>query len=397
MSASLGVWWCATVLAPVAPVVAQMPPSAVETRVGRSPGFVLNGSNNQDLSGKSVSGAGDVNGDGLDDVVVGAYLASPDGQSGAGRSYVVFGKRGGGPVELATLENGTSRDGFVINGSTGGDSSGYSVGGAGDVNGDGLDDVIVGADFSSPDGRSGAGRSYVVFGKRGGGPVELATLENGTSRDGFVINGSNADDRSGISVSGAGDVNGDGLNDVIVGTLRASPDGRSEAGRSYVVFGKHNTRPMELADIENGAGLGGFVINGSAAQDRAGGDVGGAGDVNGDGLDDVIVAANSAMPAGRSYVVFGKRGGGPVELATLEDGTSRDGFVINGSNEDGNSSGSVDGAGDVNGDGLDDVIVGASQADPDGRYNAGRSYVVFGKRNTHPVELAELETAGQNP
>nr|WP_256997570.1 integrin alpha [Gloeobacter morelensis] len=127
---------------------------------------------------------------------------------------------------------------------------GRSVSGARDVNGDGLDDVIVGSRYAYLDGRNRAGRSYVVFGKRNTQPVEVADFESGSSRDGFVINGSKEGDFSGESVSGAGDVNGDGLDDVLVGAPDADPAGRYDAGRSYVVFGKRNTQPVELADLE---------------------------------------------------------------------------------------------------------------------------------------------------
>jgi hypothetical protein len=186
----------------------------------------------------------------LVDVIVGAIKAAPGGKSYAGRSYVVFGKRNTQPVELSAVESGTSRGGFVINGSDSYNYSGFSVSGAGDVNGDGLADVIVGAKNAAPNGKSYAGRSYVVFGKRNNKPVELSALESAASRGGFAINGSNAYDLSGFSVSGAGDVNGDGLADVIVGAPYADPNGKHGAGRSYVVLGKRNTQPVELSGLE---------------------------------------------------------------------------------------------------------------------------------------------------
>ncbi|WP_287129405.1 integrin alpha [Candidatus Cyanaurora vandensis] len=160
---------------------------------------------------------------------------------------MVFGKRNIQPVELSRIENGTSQAGFVINGSNTYDLSGGAVSGGGDVNGDGLADVLVGAPFADPSGRTSAGRSYVVLGKRDTQPVELSRIENGTSQAGFVINGSNTYDFSGDSVSGGGDVNGDGLADVLVGAPGADPSGRSSAGRSYVVFGKRNSQPVELS------------------------------------------------------------------------------------------------------------------------------------------------------
>ncbi len=111
-----------------------------------------------------------------------------------------------------------------MNGIDVGDQSGRSVSGAGDVNGDGLPDLIVGA----------RGESYVVFGKAGTTPVNLSDVAAGTG--GFVMNGIDVDDFSGGSVSGAGDVNGDGLADLIVGASSADPGGRDRAGESYVVF-----------------------------------------------------------------------------------------------------------------------------------------------------------------
>ncbi len=134
-------------------------------------------------------------------------------------------------------------------------------------------------------------------------PVDLADVAAGTA--GFVINGIEVGDWSGRSVSGAGDVNGDGLADLIVGAHGGDPNGTGSAGESYVVFGKANTTAVNLADVV--AGTGGFVISGIDFGDTSGWSVSGAGDVNGDGLDDVIVGAHGGSSfAGNSYVVFGK-------------------------------------------------------------------------------------------
>ncbi len=352
-------------------------------------GFAMDGEQPFDYAGFSVGAAGDINGDGVPDVVVGAW-ASDANANNAGRSYVVFGQ--GEPSSLALAEIAGGAGGFALDGELAGDFSGVSVSGVGDVNGDGLDDVLIGAFQADPNGPN-SGRAYVVFGKQDTELVALSQVAQGVG--GFRLDGGAAQDFSGVSVAAAGDVNGDGLDDVLVAGSNASPNGVGGAGQTYVVFGKQETDAVALDEVA--AGAGGFAINGEAPADASGFSVGPAGDVNGDGVADVIIGAFRAdingANSGRAYVVFGKQDDTEaIELSAVAQGDG--GFAIDGEAAQDYAGWSVSGAGDINGDGLDDLVIGAHQHDAAGQGDAGRAYLVFGKIGTESVSLAALGGGG---
>ena len=297
-------------------------PALIDLSALGSGGFVILGDASLDAAGASVSSAGDVNGDGFDDLIIGAP-GGDDGGSYAGEAYVIFGKAGGfATVDLATL---APADGFIIQGDAAGDRAGVSLSSAGDVNGDGYDDIIVGAP-GGDDGGTDAGEAYVLFGKAGGfANIDLSNL---AAADGFIIVGPDGshelgdrNGQTGHSVATAGDINGDGFDDLIIGTRYGDLSGLN-AGEAYVLFGKAGGfTNIDLAALAPDAG---FVIRGDDTFNYAGWSVSSAGDVNGDGLDDVIVGARNSA----ACVVFGRVGGFTnIDVASL---AATDGCTIQG-------------------------------------------------------------------
>lgn len=295
------------------------------------------------------------------------------------------------PVIDLPMLNGV--DGVRFDSAALGDGNGRSVA-AGDINGDGIDDMIIGAPSADPGGRSSAGSVFVVFGRSADGPggafpamVNLGSLD-GTN--GFRLDGVLASDATGRSVACAGDVNGDGVDDVIASAPLADPNGLSLAGSVFVFFGRDTSGPggafpaaIELSALN---GTDGFRMNSAFIVERCGNAVASAGDVNDDGVGDMIIGAESAAmggtAGGRAYVVFGRDtsavGAFPavMSLSTLN---GANGFILNGANITEECGASVACAGDVNGDGVDDLIIGAPGADPGGVGNAGSTYVFYGR------------------
>ncbi|MGA9117435.1 MAG: FG-GAP-like repeat-containing protein, partial [Bacteroidota bacterium] len=358
-----------------------------------------------DLFGYSVADAGDFNCDGYRDVIVGAPFAHVGGVADAGKAYVYY----GGPA-FATRAH------LTLSGLATNDNFGWSVAGAGDVNGDGCSDVVVGAPFyDAPFANSGAaflflggaspgatphrivqgeeandwfGYAVAIAGdlnQDGYGDVAVGAPEYGTARGRvYVYRGANAlpspwtahatydgsaDNLTfGASVAGAGDVNCDGYDDLLAG----------ESGSVRVYLGAPSmvgASPVVLSDP-----LGGLNHFGSA--------VAGAGNLDGDAYDDIVVGSpSSASNTGRAYIY---RGGSPLSAVpwrTLVGEAANSRFGC-----------SVASAGDVNGDHHDDLIVGARVWDDPNppRSNVGRAYVYFGRSNmrTMPDIVMTGEAAG---
>lgn len=380
---------------------------AVRVIFGPTNGFngVLNGQQLDGVSGfvilndsvndSVVAGLGDINGDGLDDIGVASLTGT----------RIVFGSSSGfeRTVDVATL-NGSN--GFVFS------SGATDIKRAGDINADGVADFVVGNANASPNGLTGAGVSYIIFGRRDGFPATLSPASL-TGSNGFSVLGISSQDRSGRYVSGAGDFNNDGFDDVLIGAPYQTTDGKAEAGAAYLVYGGSAfPSVISLADITSGNG---FVFSGSDIQDLAGASVSTVGDMNHDGIDDLAIGAPGKGPfgvpsnyPGEVYVLFGGRFNGvPAVNESDLDGTN--GLVIRGIRGGvipievgqpiwGDLAGvDIDTAGDINGDGIDDMLMGASHTiiNPS-RKGVGQAYFVYGSTSAFPARLQLSDLDGSN-
>jgi len=314
-------------------------------------------------AGYSVSEAGDINGDGIDDLIIGTVGIRPiveptaDNPYGysffTGTSYVVFGQDDGFSSELNLGELDGS-DGFALSESENFYGNEHFVSDAGDFNGDGIDDIIIGSRYGD---RNFTGESYIVFGREGGFDLELNSLDLDlgfglTINEGLVSTG-----LIGNSVDGLGDINGDGYHDVAVNT------GGSD---NYVIFGSEVNASSEflLSDLDG--------TNGFAIEDSFTVGIKGAGDFNGDGFSDFIVAQNYDEVT----IVFGSDDSNFAANLDFDELDNSNSITINGFDNENSFSAigfDVNGVEDINNDGLDDIAVVNSNSE-----NEAIVQIIFG-------------------
>jgi len=313
---------------------------------------------------------GDINGDGYGDIVIGAPHTSPLGRDKAGAVYIILG--GADFPQNAPIDLSVSRD-MVIHGAASGDLLGAALA-VGDVNDDGMDDMIIGAPGADTPGTNPSGAVYVIFGVQS---LPLSFDLNASTADVVIAGEPRAwDYYSGIALA-SGDINGDNIKDIILGFRGAN----NAAGKVYVIFGSGSLLgTLYLPDSAD------MTISGAEDKDYLG-DRLASGNINADPYDDIIIGAWGAdRLAGKVFVIFGNNA--PPSHVDLSF-TPAD-ITISGDNAR-DYLGSSLACGDLNGDGIDDLAVGAWAADSSWKSASGKVYVVYGTgsfASPHTIDLS---------
>jgi chitodextrinase len=368
-----------------------------------SPVTIFNGINSSDFAGTAVANGGDINGDGIKDLIIcadhvmaPANSSYPSGRANAGACYVFFGKPPGWPSPT-TLDQAD----LTIYGANANDLMGHSVSITGDLNGDGFADIVIGAPSASPvlktTTRVQAGQVYVINGRANfykDFPTGIIDLYSQSAN--VTISGANPYDNIGDAVTTAGDINGDFISDLVISAPKISSTGVNQSGQIYIIFGK-NSLPglIDLSTTTGGADviIGGFQNNGLSSAISI------SGDVNGDGINDLIVGVQGYTPvsktgsprvqAGGAFLFYGRKNW--PAAATPMDIQNAD-LTFNGINS-GDQAGSAVTLGDLNKDGKADIVIGARLASPNANANSGSTYIVFGQAAfTNPI----IELNGAN-
>jgi len=368
-------------------------------------GFVVRGDAFADDGdfGWSVTGIGDFDGDNVADFMVGA----PGANGGAGAVYIVYGEDATTPPNTpvtgpiydladAGLNPGfeytriEGLEGLVPNTrDTKGDQLGFEVAEVGDLNGDGAIDIAFAAPGRDGDGffDYNVGEVYVVYGQQLGRPATIDVNDIGGAVDGLTLTGFSTSNDLGASISNLGDINGDGFNDFMVGAPGADGNRVFESGQGYVVYGALGGPPatidLNALDAEDG-----FTVTGGL-RDMVGATVSAAGDMNNDGFDDFLIASpDGADGAGEVYLIWGRefQGGGlsnsatnpsfNIDLNRLEADNLGVKFIgVDGAGGGDRAGASIASGGDLNGDDIDDLVIGAPRAS-DG---VGGVYIIYGQ------------------
>ncbi len=335
------------------------------------------GGHAEDHLGASTSGAGDVNGDGFPDIIAGAPGSYNHSNNGGGTAYIILGSASP-PTEL-DLKFSHPGSVIVIHGAPEGSMLGSSVSNAGDVNGDNIDDVIIGAPgaYSSHPDEDEAGRCYIIFGSANlPSMIDVSNLGS----MGVEIIGAREDGHFGASVSGARDFDGDGFSDVLVGAPEDSNDALEVCGSAFLIRGGSSlAQTMDLKQSHANV----TIFRSGGPNQEVGSCVTDLEDFNGDGHSDIAIASmrhsdGSSANAGRVWVIYGGSAP-PAEVALNDIGASGLASttvrVPHANHELGQSIGC---AGDADSDGDSELLVSRSLHDHNPETIANVAYLVRG-------------------